>query len=111
MMRGRVQWFSLERRYGFIDCEDGSSIFFHQNQMAEDHPSGTPSPAPFKGDLVSYETEISARSNRLHAIDVRVISPPASASPKETNRNGIRQIAKGKLPWIANEGREGEGES
>ena len=33
MPRGKVKWFSRERRYGFIIQEDGKEIFFHQNEV------------------------------------------------------------------------------
>jgi len=33
MPRGKVKWFSRERRYGFITQEDGKDIFFHQNEV------------------------------------------------------------------------------
>jgi len=33
MPRGKVKWFSKERRYGFITQEDGKDIFFHQNEV------------------------------------------------------------------------------
>jgi len=33
MPKGKVKWFSKERRYGFITQEDGKDIFFHQNEV------------------------------------------------------------------------------
>jgi CspA family cold shock protein len=28
-MTGRVKWFSAEKGYGFIECEDGEDVFVH----------------------------------------------------------------------------------
>lgn len=33
MPKGKVKWFSMERRYGFITQEDGKDIFLHQNEV------------------------------------------------------------------------------
>ena len=35
MPRGKVKWFSRERRYGFITQEDGKDIFFHQDHVVD----------------------------------------------------------------------------
>ena len=53
-MNGRVLWFSLEKRYGFILADNGESYFIHQNQIAE-MLNGEPGPMPNKGDRVSFE--------------------------------------------------------
>ncbi|HHW72030.1 MAG TPA: cold shock domain-containing protein [Firmicutes bacterium] len=28
-MTGKVKWFSAEKGYGFIECEDGEDVFVH----------------------------------------------------------------------------------
>ncbi len=28
-MTGKVKWFSAEKGYGFIECEDGQDVFVH----------------------------------------------------------------------------------
>lgn len=37
-MKGKVKWFQDAKGYGFIDCEDGSSLFAHySNIVGEGH--------------------------------------------------------------------------
>jgi CspA family cold shock protein len=35
-MKGKVKWFSSKKGYGFIDCEDGRSIFVHYTDIQSD---------------------------------------------------------------------------
>jgi len=35
-MKGKVKWFSSKKGYGFIDCEDGRSIFVHYTDIQKD---------------------------------------------------------------------------
>ncbi len=53
-MKGKVKWFNPLKVFGFIVCEDGKDIFFHQNDIAE----GT---ALNEEDPVEYEKEESEK--------------------------------------------------
>lgn len=35
--RGKIKWFNPRKRYGFIATEDGEQVFFHQEQLLEEH--------------------------------------------------------------------------
>lgn len=32
-MKGKVKWFNIEKRYGFIKGEDGKEYFIHQSSI------------------------------------------------------------------------------
>jgi len=65
-MKGKVKWYSIKQGYGFIEGEDGESVFIHKSEI------------PFwtiflnEGDKVEYNKENTVRG--LKAIDVKLLS-------------------------------------
>ena len=36
MARGKVKWFSDQKGFGFITCEDGTEVFVHHSEIKMD---------------------------------------------------------------------------
>ena len=47
---GRIKWFSVQKGYGFIECEDGQDIFVHSSAIKQDGRR-----ALEEGDAVQFE--------------------------------------------------------
>ncbi len=60
---GVIEWYNRQRGYGFIQQDDGSSVFVHASEFRESGPV-----RPRKGMAVSYQVQITDRGPR--AIDV-----------------------------------------
>jgi CspA family cold shock protein len=56
-MKGKVKWFNTQKRFGFIEKEDGNDIFVHLNDIE----GGTPLN---EGDEVEFEQEDSPKGPR-----------------------------------------------
>lgn len=100
-MFGNIDWFSVEKRFGFIKAEDGESYFVHQNQVHE-LPNGEPA-IPMKGDRVEFEVGISPKTGRTHATEVRIVTK--EPAPR-VNRHGLPILPGDSLPREALEGRD-----
>ncbi len=71
MATGYVKWFELEKGFGFIAPDDGSSdIFFHKAKFEE---AGLP--LPEKGTSVSYE--VFKRGDKIAADKIALFTRPA----------------------------------
>lgn len=46
-MKGIVKWYSMQKGYGVIQCEDGEDVVFYY--------SLSPGVVPSEGDLVTFE--------------------------------------------------------
>lgn len=68
-MRGRVKWFNVEKRYGFIAPEDGSKDAFVHASAVISEKSG--SKILQEGQMVEYDLEDSERG--VKAVRVRII--------------------------------------
>jgi cold shock CspA family protein len=67
-LRGKVAWFNVEKRYGFIVRDDGQpDLFFHQKALM--HGRGQVGP----GDIVEFVVE--EHAGRLRARDVDFVAP------------------------------------
>jgi cold shock protein len=64
-LHGTVKWFSDDRGFGFINCADGRSIFFHAVELRK---SGIIDIA--EGRKLSFDTEPSDKGPR--AVDIQV---------------------------------------
>lgn len=75
---GRVKWFSPEKGYGFIRCEDGTEIFFHRTGIVR------PGLVLEANQPVTFEVEVTPKGPQA----VRVMPVPASAAagPAEGGR-------------------------
>jgi cold shock protein len=68
MQTGTVKAFNSERGFGFITRDaGGADIFFHVDQVDESVEE------LFRGQRVSFEEVLSARSGRPEARDVRIV--------------------------------------
>jgi cold shock CspA family protein len=108
-MKGKISWFSPEWAYGFIEAEDGTSVFVHLNQVTES-PNGEPPGVPMKGgDEVSFELA-EGKSGKFHADTVRILNArpivEGAEPPAPRNKLGIARLAGSKLPREALEGRD-----
>jgi cold shock protein len=69
MKTGSIKFFNQEKGFGFIKPDDGAAdVFFHVNQ-AGDMDAG----ALLKGRIVSYDTEISKKSGKLIAVNIKPV--------------------------------------
>ena len=55
-MEGRVKWFDDKKGYGFIEANDGSSVFVHHSSI-----EGAGFKSLTEGDRVSFEVEKGAK--------------------------------------------------
>jgi len=62
---GTIKSYNDEKGYGFINHQDGNSLFFHRNDVVTGNPAS--------GDAVSYDVGQDARSGKLNAVNVNVI--------------------------------------
>ncbi len=70
MQKGTVKWFNTKKGYGFIQSENGEKdIFIHVTQMEK-----TGLRRLFDGQLVSFEVFKDARSGKIAATEVHLIS-------------------------------------
>jgi CspA family cold shock protein len=65
MAKGKIKNLIKDRGYGFIEAEDGESIFFHQTAV-----DGAEFESLQEGQAVEYETESSPKGPR--AVSVKV---------------------------------------
>lgn len=78
---GRVKWFSPEKGYGFIRCDDGTEIFFHRTGIAQ------PGLILQSDQRVTFEVEITPKGPQ--AVRVTPVSvPAASPSGSEASPSG-----------------------
>lgn len=85
MPTGKVKWFDLEKRYGFITPDDGGpDVFLHLSKIAD---PACPTLQP--GLRLQYVLE--RRGNKISATDVRPVAhtpnaaPTASEAPADLN--------------------------
>ena len=60
MLKGKVEWFSAKKGYGFITDETGESVFCHYSAIQADGFKTLE-----KGQEVTFELPVSLRSNLL----------------------------------------------
>ena len=66
MYQGTVKFFS-PRGFGFLKRDDGiDEIYFHKTGI----PGGV---TLFEGDRVAFDTEISSRSGKIQAVNLRLV--------------------------------------
>jgi cold shock CspA family protein len=66
MYQGTVKFFST-RGFGFLKRDDGlDEIYFHKTRIA----GGV---TLFEGDRVAFDTEISNRSGKIQAVNLRLV--------------------------------------
>jgi cold shock CspA family protein len=66
MYQGTVKFFS-SRGFGFLKRDDGlDEIYFHKTGI----PGGV---TLFEGDRVAFDTEISSRSGKIQAVNLRLV--------------------------------------
>ena len=73
--QGTVKYFHLAHHFGFIKSDAGSDIFVHGRQVI----GGT---ALVAGQRVEFEQDLTTRSGRLAARNVRVIDGTAAKPPQ-----------------------------
>jgi cold shock CspA family protein len=67
-LRGRVAWFNVEKRYGFIVRDDGQpDLFFHQKSLMQGRGQVA------SGDRVEFVIE--EHQGRLRGRDVDFVAP------------------------------------
>lgn len=60
-LTGVVKWFDPTKGYGFIDVDQGGSVFLHRNHANFD---------PKKGDNVKFDIAEDKRRKRTYAVEV-----------------------------------------
>ncbi|MCS7245376.1 MAG: cold shock domain-containing protein [candidate division WOR-3 bacterium] len=78
-MKGKVKWFNPKKGYGFIDSEDGKSIFVHYTSIQSNEYRTLN-----EGDEVTFEIENTEKGPK--AINV-VITRKALRREKNNRRN------------------------
>ncbi|MFZ8845274.1 cold shock domain-containing protein [Thermoflexus sp.] len=85
---GRVKWFSPEKGYGFIRCEDGTEIFFHRTGIAR------PGLVLEANQPVTFEVEVTPKGPQAVRV-TPVAATPASASAERDPEAGILREGSG----------------
>jgi cold shock CspA family protein len=68
-MEGRVKRFMIDRGFGFVETQWGSSIFFHVSEITPALPRGTDIPI---GTRLEFD-EAEDGSGRAHAENIRLV--------------------------------------
>jgi cold shock protein len=77
MNRGKVKWFNVQRGYGFIEPDDGSTeVFVHISAVTR---SGIHE--LYEGQAVSYDLLEDRRSGKLAAAHLKLSTASRSAAP------------------------------
>ena len=66
MAEGKIKWYSEEKRYGFIETEEGNDVFFHKSNVEFEGHFGLR-----KADRVSFEVQSTPRGQK--AIKVKAL--------------------------------------
>lgn len=74
MPTGKVKWYDPEKGFGFLARDDGGEVFVHSSAL----PAGTASLRP--GQRVEFG--IAEGRKGAQALQVRLVEPPPSVSPK-----------------------------
>ncbi len=90
-VQGTVKWFSRDKGYGFIICDDGEELFVHLRAIRE-QPNGYRRPL-FEGQRVEFSVETAEKGPQ--AQDVEAFGkPPKSrrASNKKKPTGFFKQL-------------------
>ncbi len=80
-MKGKVKWFSSKKGYGFIECEDGRSIFVHYTDIQSEGYKKLNG-----GDEVSFDIQDTNKGPK--AINVEVTRKSQNKTRRQNARRG-----------------------
>ncbi|MEO0144600.1 MAG: cold shock domain-containing protein [candidate division WOR-3 bacterium] len=77
-MKGKIRWFSSKKGYGFIDSEDGRSIFVHYSDVQSEGYKTLN-----EGDEVTFDIQDTDKGPKA----VNVVVTKRSFNKQKTRRN------------------------
>jgi CspA family cold shock protein len=77
-MKGKIRWFSSKKGYGFIDSEDGRSIFVHYSDVQSEGYKTLN-----EGDEVTFDIQDTDKGPKA----VNVVVTKRSLNKQKTRRN------------------------
>jgi cold shock CspA family protein len=76
MATGKVKWYSTEKRYGFIACDDGREVFLHSSSFKGKTPK--------EGDHVVFDIEVGGKGEKAYNVSITETAP--DNDPREVCR-------------------------